>query len=217
MDNLLREIKQNRIILKKNRSKFWNKNKKNFKNNILKIIKTQKLPKKWKIYIIASSFISNKKIFPYDYDSWSMTDIIAGTKKQGFEIMMFFNRARAEFLSISALNRIVIHEIEHIRQIDKSPKKFLMSIITDKPSKELEHKADAKVNEKSIEEYALETILYCYDMGSWTSAQKMVAFLLKGRELYGGGYKRELTKEQHNAFLKAKRNNDINIFIDCFK
>ncbi len=34
--------------------------------------------------------------------------------------------------------------------------------------------------------------------------------------IYGGGYIKEMTKEEYEAFLKAKKNKNINIFIDFF-
>jgi hypothetical protein len=221
MDYFLKEIRQCRNALKKNRKKFWNNNKENFEKNIQKIIKTQKLPSGWKIYFVVSSFLSNKKILPFDYDSWSVTDLIAATKKQGFEIMVFFNRDRAEFLSVPALAPLVIHELKHVKQAAKFSKKFVKATIDDKVARDIEIDAEKDIKNISDEfrkEKILESILYCYDLGKWKTAQKMANFFYKDREeIYSGGYNKEMTKEEYEIFLKARKNKDINIFIDFFK
>lgn len=220
MEILLKEIKKCRKALKENRASFWEDNKKNFEKNIRKIIKSQKLPKRWKVYLVVSRVLSDKKIWPFDCDSWSSTSVIGATKKQGFEIMMFFNKAGGEFLSAPALMPLVVHELQHIKQIAKSPKNYIISVMNDKISINLEKEAEKEVKNlpKEIKEEAvLEKILYCYDLGGWEMAQKMADFMHRKREeVYGGGYIKEMTKEEYEAFMKAKKNKNINIFIDFF-
>ncbi len=221
INTYVKEIKRCRNVLRKNRKKFWSVNKKNFAGNIKKIIKTQKSPRGWKIYIIASRFLSDKKILPFDYDSWSGVNLIVATKKQGFEIMMFFNRDRAEFLSIPGLIPLVIHEFKHVKQAAKSPRNYVKAITDNKISRNLEEEAESDIKKLSAEfrkEAVLENILYCYDIGGWKTAQKMASFMYKKREeIYGGGYQKEMEKEEFKVFLDAKRNKDINIFTDFFR
>ncbi len=221
INTYLKEIKRCRNALKKNRRRFWSVNKKNFANNLRRIIKTQKLPRGWKIYIIASRFLSDKKILPFDYDSWSSVNLIAATKKQGFEIMMFFNIDRAEFLSIPGLIPLVIHEFKHVKQAAKSPRNYIKGITDDKIGRFLEEDAEndtKKLSDEFRKEAALEKILYCYDLGGWKIAQKMANFMYKKREeIYGGGYQKEMIKDEFKVFIDAKINKDINIFIDFFR
>lgn len=220
MKIFLKEIKKYRRALKENRTNFWKKNKKNFENNIKRIIKSQKLPRSWKIYIVASNFLSDKKILPFDYDSWSSVNLIAATKKQGFEMMLFLNKARAEFLSIPALAPLVIHELQHAKQAAKNPKKYIAGIINDRISRVSEIDAEKAITDlpkEFREENALESVLYCYDIGGWKMAKKMADFLYKKREeIYGGGYKKGMTEEEYKIFLRAEKNKDINIFINFF-
>lgn len=220
MKTFFKEIKSCSKALKGDRKKFWEKNKKNFEKNIRRIIKNQKLPRGWKIYLVVSGILSDKKIWPFDNNSWSSTSVIGATKKQGFEIMMFFNRAGGEFLSAPALMPLVVHELQHIKQIAKSPKNYIISVMNDKISIDLEKEAEKDVKNlpKEIkEEAALEKILYCYDLGGWKMAEKMANFMYKKREkVYGGGYLKEMTKQEYEAFQKAKKNKNIHIFIDFF-
>ena len=128
MRKFLKEIKRYRTALQKNRKRFWDKNKKDFGKNVCRIIEESKKPKGWKIYVVASSFEPAKKIFPFDHDAWSSTNVVAASKNQGFEVMMFFNRAGGEFLSRSALLPLVLHELWHVQQIAKSSKDYIKSI-----------------------------------------------------------------------------------------
>lgn len=219
MKQFLKLIKTSRNELRKNRKKFWSKNKKDFSKNILKIINSQKLPKKFKIYVVASNFINKKNIMPYDWDSWSSTELVGATKKQGFELMMFFNKARSEFLSLPALIPLVAHELYHLKQASKSPKKFLMSIINDKFSKEIEKEAESEI--KNLEEFRKEKILemisYCYDLKGWKAAKKMADYLYKHhKKMYGGGYSSEMTLKEYKFFMKSMKIKNINLFINSF-
>lgn len=220
MKIFLKELKLCRITLKQNRKKFWEDNKKNFEKNIKKIIKTQKLPKGWKVYFIATDFILDKKPMPYDSNGWSDVMLIAATKRQGFEIMVFFNKSKS-FLSLPGLMHLVIHELAHVNQATKSPKKFIRGLIDDKSARDLEIGAEKQYRKIVPEEFRkqelLEKVLYCYDIGSWKSAKKMADFLYKKKaEIYSGGYIKGMTKEEYKVFLLAKENKNINIFIDSF-
>lgn len=220
MKIFLNEVSKNRERLKSfvERRCFWNENKRNFDVNIAKIVKIIKLPKGWKIYLATGNFISNKKIMPYDYDSWSNTVLVAATKKQGHEIMIFFNRARAEFLSLPALLPLIIHEIEHVKQLAKSPTAYLKGIYNDELSRKLEIEAEKPIKKISInfrKEALIESILYCYDTGSWKAAQRMANFLNKElADIYSGGYDQGMSNEQYKIFVEAKKQKNINLFIN---
>lgn len=219
MESILKQIPNIRRKLLKNRNKFWKDNKRNFKKNIQFLVNEAELPKRWKIYIVASNFLFDKKVFPFDYDSWSATNLISATNKQGFEIMLFFNKARSEFLSLPALIPLVRHELYHINQVAKNPKKYLLSIINDNLSRKLEIEAEknAYTNDEFRKEWVLESVLYCYDIGSWKFAKKMADFLFKEmKNIYGGGYERGMAKKEYELFLRAMNKKDINIFIANF-
>ncbi|MDD5651039.1 MAG: hypothetical protein PHF86_11590 [Candidatus Nanoarchaeia archaeon] len=220
MESFLKEALDTRKKLIGNRKKFWIKNKKDFEKNINKIINHFNLPKGWKVYVLIGNLSSDKKIMPYDYNSWSTTNLVAATKKQGYEIMIFFNRARSEFLSLTALLPIVIHEIRHVQQIAISPKLFLKSMLQDNLSKELEEDAEKykrNLSDEFRKQASLEMILYCYDLGKWEKAQKMADFLFKEQEdIYGGGYDKEMTEREYNMFLEAKSRKNIKLFIEFF-
>ena len=87
----LRQIKKARHELKYNRENFWRKNKINFINNIKTLLSFFKFPEGWTVNIIASHFLLDKEAMPYDKDVWSFSDIIAATKNQGFDIIIFFD------------------------------------------------------------------------------------------------------------------------------
>ena len=221
MEKLLREIKKIRVKLGKDRRSFWRENTRSFEKNLQAIISREKIPRGWKVYVVASRFLSDKKILPFDYDSWSCVNLIAATKKQGFEIMIFFNRDRAEFLSIPALIPLVLHEFKHVKQAAKSPRNYVRGTMNDKVGRSLEEDAENDIKELSDEfrkEAALENILYCYDTGGWKTAQKKANFMYKKREeIYGGGYQKEMTKEEYDKFMEAKKKKDIKIFLNFFR
>ena len=98
---------------------------------------------------------------------------------------------------------ILLHEIEHVKQAEKSPKAFLLSMLNDKASRKLEKQADKAANLKEEKrEYALESILYCYEIGGWEKATKMAEFLFNHDKLYGGGYEKELSKKLTIKIMK---------------
>ena len=215
-----KEIFQCRNKLKKNRKPFWENNKKKFCKNVIDILKSCELPKEWKIYIVASSFISDKKILPFDYDSWSIVNLIAATERQGHEIMVFINRSRAEFLSRPAIVPLILHEIQHIKQVANNPKKYITSALDDKIARSFEEDAEISIHHLSNEfkrEAVLESVLYCYDIGGWDCATKMTNFFYNEREeLYSGGYDKDMTSTDFKLFQKAKKENKIDLFINQF-
>lgn len=215
-----REISQCRNKLKGNRKLFWEDNKKNFCKNVMEILGRCELPKDWKTYVVVSNFLSDNKILPFNYDSWSNVNLIAATKKQGFEIMVFINRSRAEFLSQPAIVPLILHEVQHIRQAVKNPKKFITATLDDKIAKIFETDAEKHVKcfpDEFRQEAVLESILYCYDVGSWKCATKMANFLYKEREdIYSGGYDKGMEDSEFNLFQQAKFEKKIDLFIDCF-
>jgi len=212
--NSIHKLRKN--LLNKNfRSKFFSQNTQNFETNVLKIISKVKT-KKFKIYVVAGNFLG-KKLMPYDYDSFSATNLLAATKQQGYEIMLFLNKARLEFLSLPALMHILLHEIEHVKQAEKNAKEYLLSMLNDKISRKLEREADKAANLKEEKrEYALESVLYCYELGGWKAAEKMAEFLFNHDKLYGGGYEKELSKKEYKAFLEAKKKKDIRLFVEIY-
>ena len=220
MEEFLNQIEISRKIIEKNRKKFWEENKRDFKRNVKQIINNYSFPQNWKIYVVASNFLFDRKIFPFDYDSWSSTNLIAATKKQGFEVMIFLNKARLEFLSIPALIPIIEHELIHVKQAIQNPKKYLKSIINDSLSKKLEIEAEKQVkniDDEFRKQWVLESILYCYDMSGWSFAKRMANFFHKEMEnMYGGGYDKGMTDQEFKTFTKAMKKKNIDIFIDFF-
>ena len=202
------------------RKKFWEGNKKNFERNIKRIIRELKFPKKWKVYIATGSFLTDKRLLPFDYDVWSGTFLSSATKRQGFEILMFLNRRWAEFLSIPALIPLVVHEAEHAKHAAKHPRESLKSYFDDTLAKKDEKTAELAVRKLPKEfqdEAALESILYCYDIGGWKVAKKMADYLWKEQaEIYSGGYDPGMTKAQYNLFLRSKKTRDIKSLIKKF-
>src|SRR3989338_8699113 len=206
--------------LKGPRGPFWEDNRKNFKRNVKKIIDSNPLPKGWKLYVAASNFLFDEKIFPFDYDSWSSTNLIAASKKQGYEIMIFLNKARLEFLSLPALVHLIAHEMVHVEQAAKNPERYLKSIVDDEIAKEGEIEAESRVrnlSDKFREQWVLESVVYCYDFGGLSFSKKMADFFHGELEnLYGGGYDKGMTEEEYQAFLKAMKEKEIDIFIEFF-
>lgn len=216
----LRQIKKARHEIKYNRKEFWNKNSVNFRNSIKTIISFFKFPEGWTVSIIASRFLLDRYTFPYDKDVWSFSDVVAATKKQGFDIVLFFNKTDLEYLSTPALLPIVIHEVAHVYQVPKDPEKYIKTTVDDELNRKYESEADAEVRNYSDEfrkENVLEKIMYCYDKQSWEGAKKMADYLYKEAEdAFGGGYDQEITKQEYDVFLKAFEERDIDIFIDYF-
>lgn len=216
----LRQIKKARHEIKYNRKEFWNKNSVNFRNSIKTIVSFFKFPEGWTVNIVASRFLLDRYTFPYDKDVWSFSDVVAATKKQGFDIILFFNKTDLEYLSTPALLPIVIHEVAHVYQAAKDPAKYVRTTVDDDLGREYEAAADAEVKNYSDEfrkENVLEKIMYCYDKQSWAGAKKMADYLYKeAPEAFGGGYDQEMKKEEYDFFLKSYEERDIDIFIDYF-
>ncbi len=214
--NLILKLRK-KLLNKSFRRKFFSENKKNFEKNIIKVLNSKKNKTgKFKIYVVAGSFLG-KKARPYDYDSFSATNLIGATKQQGYEIMLFLNKARLEFLSIPALMPLILHELAHVKQAGKNPKEYLFSILNDKISRKLEGEAEKSIKCKEEKrEYALESVLYCYGIGGWEKAGKMAEFLFDQDKLYGGGYEKALSKKEYKAFLGARKGKNINTFIESF-
>lgn len=214
------EILRCRNKLKRNRNSFWENNKKAFCKNVIDIINSLDVPKGWKIYVLVSSFVSDKEIYPYDYDSWSVVNLIAATKKQGHEILVFINKSRAEFLSRPAIVPLILHEFQHIKQAAHNPHKYITSILDDEIAKAFEEDAEKSIRHLDKEfkkEAVLESVLYCYDIGGWDCATKMTNFLYNEREnIYSGGYDKDMTDNDYELFNVAKEKEDINLFIKRF-
>jgi|GEM_PF-1193502 len=221
LNKFLKQVKKARQELKYNRANFWNKNKVNFKNNIKTIISCFKFPEGWNVSTIASRFLVDRPVaMPYDKDVWSFSDVVAGTKNQGFEIVIFFNKTDLEFLSLPALLPIVVHEASHVYQVPKDPKKYILQTLDDNLSKGYEKDADAEARKYSDEfrkENILEKVIFCYDQTGWEGAKKMIDYLHdEAPDAFGGGYDQEITKEEYNIFKKAEDEKDMDIFMDYF-
>jgi hypothetical protein len=145
---------------------------------------------------------------------------VSATKEQGFNIVIFFNKSDLEYLSLPALLPIVVHEAEHVCQVPKDPRTYVLATVDDNISIELEKGADAEVKKYSDEyrrENLLEKIVYCFDKTNWTGAKKMADYLYKeAKDAFGGGYDQEMKKAEYDVFMEAYEEKDINIFIDYF-
>jgi hypothetical protein len=216
----LRQVRKARQELKYHRPDFWNKNRVNFKNNIKTLISYYKFPENWTVNVIASTFLLDKESMPYDTDVWSFSDVVSATKSQDYNIVIFFNKADLEFLSLPALLPIVVHEAEHVYQVPRDPKTYVLATVDDVISKELEKGADAEVKKYSDEyrrENVLEKIMFCYDKRGWQGAKKMIDYLYNdAKDNFGGGYDQEISEIEYAAFKKALEEKDIDIFIDHF-
>jgi len=220
MKRFVRQIKKARHELKYNRKNFWNKNKVNFRNNIKTLLSFFQFPEGWEVNVVASQFLVDREVLPYDLDVWSFSDVVSGTKAQGYNIIIFFNRTDLEFLSAPALLPIVVHEVAHVYQVPKDPKTYLLQTVDDSLSRKYEEEADAEVKKYSDEfrkENVLEKVMYCYDKRNWEGAKKMVNYLhLEAKNSFGGGYDEAMAEEEYKAFLKAEEEKDIDLFIDYF-
>ncbi len=216
----LKQIKKARHELKYNRKEFWKKNQVNFLNNIKTLISFFEFPEKWIVNVIASRFLIDREVMPYDPDVWSFSDVISATEDVGYNIILFFNRTDLEFLSAPALLTMVVHEVAHVYQAAKEPERYVLSGVDVKINREYEKEAVTEERNYSDEfrkENILEKILYCYDKKGWKGAKKMVQYLHEeDHEAFGGGYDQEMKKEEYEAFLKAEEEKDLDIFIDYF-
>jgi len=217
----LKQIKKARQELKNNRTNFWDKNEGNFKNNIKTLCSFFPAPKNWGLSIIASTFLLDRgEMMPYDQDVWSFSDVISGTEAQGFEVVVFFNKADLDFLSAPALLPIVVHEMLHVQQASKDPKKYATTEVDDALNRTLEKEADEEVRKYSDEfrkQNVMEKILFCYDKRGWQGAKKMADYLFKeSQNAFGGGYDQDMTKAEYTAFEKAFEEKDLDFFIDYF-
>ncbi|MBS3092216.1 hypothetical protein J4466_02245 [Candidatus Pacearchaeota archaeon] len=227
--DFLKENYAARRRLYKNRDKFWHENKKNCERNCLFLVnllkKQYQIPQKWKINIIVGNFSekNNAKIKPFDYFSYSLTNLVVASKKQNYEFLIFLNKARIGFLSKAALIPLIAHEMQHIKQGALNPKEYLLSTIDDKLSEKLEREAELSArNIKNWDEFrkqqVLESVLYCYDLFGWNGARKMALFFYKEiKEIYGDGYLGDINEEEFKIFLNAMKKKDINLFIDYFQ
>jgi len=220
LNKFLKQVAKARKEIKYNRADFWNKNKVNFKNNIKTLISCFKFPEGWNVSTIASRFLLDKPSMPYDEDVWSFSDIVAATKDQGYELILFFNKTDLEFLSLPGLLQIVVHESAHVYQAAKDPKSYVQLTVNEELNKISEQEAEAEVKKFSDEfrkEEILEKIMYCYDLESWKGAKKMVNYLYnETAKAYGGGYDRDMTEEEYKKFKEAEEEKDIDMFIDYF-
>ncbi|MFA5992580.1 MAG: hypothetical protein WC796_02665 [Candidatus Pacearchaeota archaeon] len=208
------------------RKKLWQENIKNNDKNIKSLVDSAlsklKLDRKWKVFVIVSNFLAkkNSKMPPFDINSFSCTYLNVCSAKQGYEIVMFFNKARMSFLSKDALQPLVLHESVHVKQAVANPEKYLMSAVDDDLSEELELEAEKESSkfDEFRKQMVLEMVLYSYDnFNGWKGAEKMVNFLYKDiLTIYGPGYLRDMTKEEYEAFQEARRKKDIGLFVRCF-
>jgi hypothetical protein len=218
----LKQIKKSRHELKYNRKEFWKKNMVNFRNNLKTLVSFFPFPEGWRVNIVASYFLLDKEgiSMPYDNDVWSFADIVGATKNQGHDLVVFFNRTDLEFLTAPALVPIVVHEMKHVEQAAKDPKKYIEEGVDDELNREFEKEAETEVRKYSDEfrmQNVLEKIMYCYDKKSWKGAKKMAQYLYEEAEnSFGGGYDQQMRKEEYEIFLKAEEERDIDIFLDFF-
>jgi len=218
----LKQIKKSRHEIKYNRKNFVQKNKVNFLNNLKTLISFFEFPENWKVNVVASYFLMDKdtKSMPYDNDVWCFVDVVAASENQGYDLIVFFNRSDIEFLSAPALIPIIVHELKHVEQATKNPKSYIETSYNDELNQTYEREAEAERKNYSDEfrkQDILEKVLYCYDKKSWKGANKMAHYLYEENEnAFGGGYMKEMTKEEYEIYLRAEDEKDIDIFIDYF-
>jgi len=208
-------IKKARESLLSNRQEFWENNLKNFPKNVKYLADKIGYPEGWKIYILASGFVTDKEIRPYEPDCFSIVLITsAGEYEQG--ILLYLNRAKG-FLSVPGLLFLVAHEMVHVRQAAKDPEKYQKSILSDELGKVFEHEAESKIislDKELIKQYVLEHIVFCYDKWGWEDAEKMADFFFRKRaNMWCGGYNDLMNEHEFALFVEAKRKNDITAFI----
>ncbi len=220
LNKFLRQVKRARHEIKTDRKDFWNKNRTNFRNNVKTLISFFKVPEGWEISVIASNFLLDKPSMPYDLDVWSFSDVVCATKKQGFNIVMFFNKADLEFLSLPALLPLVVHEVAHVYQAPRNTEEYVKTAIDDTINIKYEEEAEAEVRVYSDEfrkQNVLEKVMYCYDVRGWEGAKKMVHYLhYEAENAFGGGYDQDMKKEEYEIFKKAEEEKDIDIFVNYF-
>lgn len=219
---LLREIKEIRTNLKnqKFRYRFWRSNRRRAGKNVMRLTRWVKLKDPWKFFVILFDWQAGKRLHPYDMTAWSITDLVAATKKQGHEVAIFLNRCRVEFLSAPAMFTLIIHELGHVKQAITKPAEYLKAVIDDGLAQkhEIEAEEDVKRLPKAFrEQAALEAVLYCYDIWGWKVAAKMAKYMhMESMTAYCGGYEQEMTDEEYAAFVLARKEKNIKIFIDHF-
>ncbi|MFA5856562.1 MAG: hypothetical protein WC867_04340 [Candidatus Pacearchaeota archaeon] len=222
IEKYLQIARNSRKELKTDKIKFWENNKSKIKNNIEEIIKQFRFPKNWKINVAISNFL-DKKDNNYDANdtgTWSFVDIVGATKKQGFDIFVFFHKSDLEFLSLPALIPIVVHEMKHVEQAIRNPKQYIAQAINDDLHKKHEAEAEAEIGkypEDFRKQAVLEKIVYSYYNFGWKSAKKTARYLyIESKFAFGDGYVSEMNKEEYDLFLKAEKAMDIDLFINNF-
>lgn len=220
LNKFVKQLKKSRQELKYNRTNFWNKNKVNFKNNIKTLVSSFNFPENWNVNIVASRFLLNRYTLPYDKEVWSFSDVVGATNNQGFDIVLFFNKSDLEFLSLPALLPLVVHEVAHIYQAARDPKKYVTAAVDDNLNKDYETEAEAearKYNDEFRKENILEKVLFCYDERGWEGARKMINYLyFEAKDSFGGGYDQPITEEEYKVFKKSEEEKDLDIFLDYF-
>jgi hypothetical protein len=224
--DFLKEAYTERKKILGDRINFWKDNEKNCEKNceilLNYFLKEFKINKRWKVKLIVGNFVDGKSTKPFDYFSYSVTDLTSASKKQGKEFLIFLNKARIGFLSKTALIPLIVHELKHVKQGILNPRGYLLSVIDDKLSEKLEKEADLAIRKiKNWEEFrkqqVLESVLYCYDYFGWEGAEKMALFFYKGvKTIYGDGYLGDMTQEEFEIFLEAKKKKNISIFTKLF-
>jgi hypothetical protein len=222
INHLLMVARNAREDLKRNKEEFWKKNKSEFDRNIKQLTSLYKFPKPWKVHVIAADFLSKsgKELMPYDKNSWCFVDIVGATRKQGFDIVVFFSKSDLQYLSLPAMTSLVVHEMRHVYQAIKNPKKYSEQTVNDELYKKFEEEAEAEIRrypDDLRKQAVLEKIIYSYSTKGWQGAQKEAYYLYEECQYaFGDGYKREMEKEEYDLFLEAKKKKDINLFIESF-
>ncbi len=214
--------RDSREELKKDYKAFWDKNKRDFEKNLKEISKNYKFPKPWKVNIITANFISkkDKEIMPYDKSTWSFVDVVGATKKQGFDIIIFFHKSDLDYLSLPAMIPVLVHEMKHAYQAIKNPKRYTEQVTDDQLYKKFEADAEAELRKYSDDfrkQLVLERIAYSFYKKGWKAAQKTAHYFYEeSMYAFGEGYEREMEKYEYELFLNAFKKKDFNLFIDSF-
>lgn len=208
----LADAKAARAALLNDKERFWEANKKNFEKNVTELASLFKYPKKWRVNVIAAGFLPLGRD-----DQLSFSDMIGATEKQGFDMVVFFNRANMGFLSKAAMLPIIVHEMKHVDQAIEDPKRYAMQAVDDELYASYEVDAEAEIKKYPDEfrkQAVFEKMVYAYYNKGWKGAKEEAHYLHElSKNYYGDGYEEEMNEEEYSFFKEAEKRKDFEYFV----